>query len=84
MTSSRVNANATAAGPDALEQRVTELELKLTYADDLLDTLNLTVARQQATIDALVHELRSLRDQLGSAAQGPTFRSLRDELPPHY
>lgn len=70
--------------PDPLAQRVTELEMKLTYADDLLDTLNLTVARQQAMIDALVHEVRSLRDQLSTSAQGPTFRSLRDELPPHY
>lgn len=65
------------------EQRLTELEIKLSYADDLLDTLNRQVAQQQQTIDLLLAEVRRLRRQQAEDTT-PTFRSLRDELPPHY
>lgn len=69
---------------DRLEARITELEMKAAYAEDLLDTLNLTVARQQSMIDLLVHEIQSLREQASQSGQSGGFRSLRDELPPHY
>ncbi|HRK38769.1 MAG TPA: SlyX family protein [Burkholderiaceae bacterium] len=68
---------------DRTEQRLTELEIKLSYADDLLDTLNRQVAQQQQTIDLLLAEVRRLRRQQAEDTT-PTFRSLRDELPPHY
>lgn len=67
-----------------LEDRITELEMKAAYAEDLLDALNLTVARQQERIDLLLNELQSLREQVGQSGQPGAFRSLRDELPPHY
>lgn len=68
---------------DRTEHRLTELEIKLSYADDLLDTLNQQVAQQQQIIDLLVAEVRRMRQQHAEEAS-PTFRSLRDELPPHY
>jgi SlyX protein len=67
----------------ALEQRLTELEIKASYADDLLDTLNQLVARQQETIELLVREFSRLRQQ-GVDASSPGARDPRDELPPHY
>lgn len=63
--------------------RIEALELKASYSEDLLETLNLTIYRQQQSIDALVQELRQLRQQLPEAGQ-QSPRSLRDELPPHY
>lgn len=74
----------TDATTEALQHRLTELEIKAAYAEDLLDVLNMTVARQQAVIDQLVQEVQALREQAGQSASGATFRSLRDELPPHY
>lgn len=71
------------AAADALEQRLTELEIKASYADDLLDTLNQLVARQQETIELLVREVSRLRQQGGEGAN-PGQRDPRDELPPHY
>lgn len=69
--------------PDRTEQRLTELEIKVSYSDDLLDTLNTIVAQQQQTIDQLRREVQLLRQQ--SADNGtPAFRSLADDLPPHY
>jgi SlyX protein len=70
----------TVTSPDA---RLSELEIKASFADDAMDALNHTVFRQQQQIDALQRELRALRQQLASAAPGEP-NSLRDELPPHY
>jgi SlyX protein len=66
-----------------LESRITELEIKISYAEDLIDELNRTVFRQQQQIDLLAVELRALREQVKNAPQAEPL-SLRDELPPHY
>ena len=66
-----------------IEQRLTDLEVKACFTEDLVDDLNRLVARQQDQIDRLLRELGRLRQQ-GSAAEPTEFRSLRDELPPHY
>ena len=66
-----------------LEARVTELEIKASFAEDLVDHLNAQVARQQEQIDALVREIAQLRKQVPEG-RGDGAGSLRDELPPHY
>jgi len=63
--------------------RINELEVKLAFAEDMLDALNATVYRQQQQIDRLLLEVRELREQLAAAAPAEA-RSLRDEVPPHY
>lgn len=68
---------------DRLSQRIEQLEIKLSYAEDLLDTLNTLVTRQQDQIDLLLREVSLLRRRHEDDAS-PAFRSLRDELPPHY
>ena len=65
------------------ERRIEELEVKLAYSEDLLDTLNTTVFRQQQQIDLLQEQLRMLRKQFNDSLPGEQ-RSLRDEIPPHY
>lgn len=72
--------------PDALQdaaQRLTELEIKASFAEDLLDKLDQIVIRQQTQINALISEVLHLRQQ-ASDPQAPGQRNLRDELPPHY
>jgi SlyX protein len=66
-----------------MESRITELEIKISYTEDLLEELNRTVYRQQQQIELLANEIRSLRDQLQNA-QPAEQRSLRDDIPPHY
>lgn len=66
-----------------MNERLTELEVKLAFAEDLLETLNATVYRQQQQIDALQRQVRELRDQLRTQAPAEP-RNLRDEIPPHY
>jgi SlyX protein len=66
-----------------IERRLTELEIKAGFTEDLVDTLNATVARQQEAIEMLVREIARLRELQASGA-GASSGSLRDELPPHY
>lgn len=66
-----------------MESRITDLEIKISYAEDLVDELNRTVFRQQQQIDLLVRELNALRQQVQSAVP-QQVSSLLDELPPHY
>jgi SlyX protein len=66
-----------------MESRLAEIETKLSFSEELLESLNSTVYRQQQQIDQLQHELLALREQVRSAL--PTEpRNLRDETPPHY
>lgn len=67
----------------ALQSRVTELEIKLTYAEEQLEALNLTIYRQDQRLELLQLELNALRQQMQANLPGEA-RSLRDELPPHY
>lgn len=69
---------------EVLENRIMDLEVKASYTDDLLEQLNMTIYRQQQQIDALIHEVRQLRQQLPEGGGGAAVRNLRDELPPHY
>ncbi|RZL99831.1 MAG: SlyX family protein [Variovorax sp.] len=63
--------------------RLTELEIKAAYTEDLLDQLNMTIYRQQQQIDALARQIHELRQQ-GTPDNSGASRSARDELPPHY
>ena len=65
------------------EQRLTNLEVKAAFAEDQLDQLDQVIVRQQRQIDALMHEVRALRERQPEAGQAVT-RQPGDELPPHY
>ena len=66
-----------------MEERLIALESKLAFAEDLLETLNRTVFRQQEQMDQLQQQLRVLYQQM--TAQGSADKQdLRDEIPPHY
>ena len=66
-----------------MEARLSELEIKISFAEDMVDELNRTVYKQQQQIDRLLAQVETLRDQVQAAAPAEQ-RSLRDELPPHY
>lgn len=73
--------------PDSLsawtQARLTELETKLAFAEDLLDTLNQTVVRQQGQLDSMQQQLRLLHQRMQDALPDER-RNPRDEVPPHY
>lgn len=65
-----------------LDDRITNLEIKLSFAEDLIENLNETVYKQQQQIEFLYRELKAIKEQAGSGSNGST--SLKDEIPPHY
>lgn len=66
-----------------MESRITELEIKISYTEDMVDELNRTIFRQQQQIDMLIQNIQELRQQMLSGNPGEP-RSLREEIPPHY
>ncbi len=69
--------------PDRIENRLTDLEVKASFTEDMLDQLNQVIVKQQGQIDQLQRVLSELRERR-PAADDVALRSLRDELPPHY
>ncbi len=63
------------------EDRITNLEIKLSFTEDLIEKLNETVYKQQQQIEFLYRELRAIKEQASSGGGGG---SLKDEIPPHY
>ena len=70
--------------PETLVKRVDELESQLAFQDELIESLNSTVARQDRELLELKHQLGRLSERLkeiGDASPGDTPQ---DETPPHY
>jgi len=65
------------------EKRFTELEIKLAYQEDLLQTLNLIVTRQQGQISRLEETCKFL-DRRIKTVDGNTIIDKGVEVPPHY
>lgn len=62
------------------DERITNLEIKLSFTEDLIEKLNETIYKQQQQIEFLYRELKAIKEQAGNS--GGT--SLKDEIPPHY
>lgn len=66
-----------------LADRLTELEIKASYTEDLIDQLDKVIVRQQEQIDLLIKTVAELRQSSTDGGLG-VARNLRDDLPPHY
>jgi SlyX protein len=64
------------------EERITNLEIKLSFTEDLIEKLNETVYKQQEQIEFLYRELKAIKEQASSGGGGGGSR--KDEIPPHY
>ena len=67
---------------DALNERIDALEMRLTYQDVTIETLNQTITAQWVEIDRLTRQVAELKERLHEAesnAPGPV-----NEPPPHY
>ena len=67
---------------DALNERIDALEMRLTYQDVTIETLNRTITAQWVEIDRLTRQVAELKERLREAesnAPGPA-----NEPPPHY
>jgi SlyX protein len=67
-----------------MESRVTNLESKVAFQDDLLESLNGIVAAQQQQIDLLQQQVQVLYDQMRSLSPSNLAMEELEERPPHY
>ena len=65
------------------EDRITNLEIKLSFTEDLIENLNQIVYKQQQQIEFLYRELKSIKEQASGGGDGGSA-SLTDDIPPHY
>ncbi|WP_022977640.1 SlyX family protein [Nevskia ramosa] len=69
---------------DRPEDRLVELETRMTWQEDSLNVLSAEIQRQQRLIELLEQRLKALGDRLASSDQ-PVFQgTARDEIPPHW
>ena len=69
-----------------LEHRVTELEIQTALQEDLIGSLNDTIAKMQQALDLQQGQLQLLYQRMqdkGADGEREPY-SLRDEIPPHY
>jgi SlyX protein len=67
---------------NALGERIDALEMRLSFQDETIETLNQTITAQWKQIDALTRQVAELKERLQDAegnAPGPV-----NERPPHY
>ncbi len=69
-----------------MEDKLIELETKISYQEDLLADLNQIVVKQQRQLDELLRELSAIKEQLQESIERGSEQGelAQDEKPPHY
>ena len=67
-----------------MEDRITELEIRLTHIEDTLDVLNQTVIDQHSLIDQLQLQISILEKKLKAVATSNIALESEETPPPHY
>lgn len=67
-----------------MENRVTELEIKLAHMENTIDILDQTVITQQNQIDMLILKLSILEKKLKAAGESQVAHEKDETPPPHY
>jgi SlyX protein len=67
---------------DALNERIDALEMRLTYQDVTIETLNQTITAQWVEIDRLTRQVAELKERLREAESNAPGSA--NEPPPHY
>ena len=67
-----------------LQETIMDLQTRLAFQEDSIDSLNLAVARQQSRIDLLQREILRLKEILEDVRGSQGDAGSASELPPHY
>ena len=66
----------------ALSDRIDALEVRLTFQDETIEMLNLTITAQWRQIDALTRQIAALKERVQEAESNATGPA--NDPPPHY
>ena len=67
-----------------MEDRITELEIRLTHIEDTLEVLNQSVIDQHNLIDQLQLQITTLEKKLKTVASSNVAHESEETPPPHY
>ena len=67
-----------------IEERLVNIEAKITFQEDLIEELNKTVYQQQQKLDRLEAACESLARHIQSLAEAGNENKPANERPPHY
>lgn len=67
-----------------MEERLIDIEIKLTRQEDMLEALNQIVYQQQKKIDELQSLCAALAAHIGGHTSNDSSTRPADERPPHY
>lgn len=66
------------------DQRLIDIEIKLTHQEDVIETLNQVVVKQEVLIFQLNEKLEKLIKELSEERKAEKHKKARNEPPPHY
>ena len=67
-----------------MNETITDLQTRLAFQEDSLETINLIVVRQQSEIDILQREIFRLKEMIDELRESGGNEENTDEVPPHY
>ncbi len=67
-----------------MENRITELEIRLTHLEDTIEVLNKTIIRQHSDIDLLQLQVSILEKKIKASQSSPIAHESEETPPPHY
>lgn len=67
-----------------MDERITELEIRLTHLEDTIDVLNQTIIEQHNLIDQLQLQISILEKKLKASAASNIAHESEETPPPHY
>jgi len=68
----------------SVEERIVELETKLSFQEHLIQELNEALTHQQQQLDTLQHKLESMYEQFKDELSDDTKPLSEEVPPPHY
>lgn len=67
-----------------MNERLTELEVRLAFQEKTIQDLNEVVTDQQRQIDRLAQELEAVKSRLAALAPAMVIPQEEEKPPPHY
>ena len=69
---------------ETLGKRIDDLESQVAFQDEIIESLNSTVAKQDRELLELTHQLSRLSERIKEIGDASPGEAPQDETPPHY
>lgn len=67
-----------------MEEKIIDLEIRLTHQDDHIQELDKTIYQQQQAIDLLQQQVKHLQGKLKNISENNILSAEEETPPPHY